>query len=210
MYKYVCMKTRIGAKFLKLIDKNFLNTHPLHQIINRNTIKMAYRTTPNFKRIISSHNTKLTKEEQPDLPCNCRKKNPCQLEGKCRAKNVIYQTTVTTQQTPPQIETYIGMTANEFKLRISNHKKSFKRAKYINETTLSQHIWKLKNEKTKYKIKWKILARSKPYNPITGVCNLCTLEKFYILFKSELGTLNKKEEIFNHCRHKRKLLLDNT
>ena len=67
-----------------------------------------------------------------------------------------------------------------------------------------------KNEKTKYKIKWKILARSKPYNPITGVCNLCTLEKFYILFKSELGTLNKKEEIFNQCRHKRKLLLDNT
>ena len=142
--------------------------------------------------------------------CNCRKNNPCPLDGKCRTKNLIYQATVQTHQTPPRFENYIGMTANEFKTRHSNHKKSFKTAKYRTETTLSQYIWDLKNEGISYDIKWKILDRSRPYNPITGVCSLCTLEKYYIICKPELGTLNRKEEIFNSCRHRTQQLLDNT
>ena len=123
---------------------------------------------------------------------------------------MVYQATVTTNETPPRIESYIGMTANEFKTRHSNHKKSFKNSNYSTETTLSQFIWELKRENVSFDIKWKILDRARPFNPITGVCSLCTLEKFYIICKPELGTLNKKEEIFNSCRHKRKLLLDNT
>ena len=45
------IKTKIGAKFLKLIDTHFPKDHPLHPIINRNTIKMSYRNTPNIKKI---------------------------------------------------------------------------------------------------------------------------------------------------------------
>ena len=36
------------------------------------------------------------------------------------------------------------------------------------------------------------------------------LEKYYIICKPELGTLNRKEEIFNSRRHRTQLLLDNT
>ena len=33
---------------------------------------------------------------------------------------------------------------------------------------------------------------------------------FHLIFTPELGTLNKREEINNHCRHKVNSLLDNT
>ena len=40
------------------------------------------------------------------------------------------------------------------------------------------------------------------FSPITGVCSLCTLEKWYILCKLENATINKKNEISNHCFHR--------
>ena len=82
--------------------------------------------------------------------------------------------------------------------------------KFKTETTLSQYIWKLKNEKKEFDIKWKIVARAKPFTPVSGICALCTLEKFYIITKPNLATLNRNEEIYNSCRHKTGLLLDKT
>ena len=55
-----------------------------------------------------------------------------------------------------------------------------------------------------------IKSNLQPFSPISGVCNLCTLEKYYILFKPGIGTLNKREELFNYCMHKKRLLLDKT
>ena len=37
---------------------------------------------------------------------------------------------------------------------------SFKHEKYGNVTTLLQHIWKLKNNKTDFRTYWEILART--------------------------------------------------
>ena len=170
---------------------------------------MSYRNTPNIKKIISSHNTKLLKSENSEPPCNC-KKNPCPLPGQCRLKSVIYQATVTTQQNPPKTETYVGMTSREFKERFSGHKTSIDNMEYKTATTLSQHIWNLKEKNINYNLTWKIIDRAQPFSPISGVCNLCTLEKYYILFKPGTGTLNKREELFNYCMHKKRLLLDKT
>ena len=65
-------------------------------------------------------------------------------------------------------------------------------------TTLSKYIWTLKDPdncntepcpvKMEYQIKWKILARAKGYNPITGLCRLCLKESYFILFKPETHT----------------------
>ena len=98
----------------------------------------------------------------------------------------------------------------EFKKRWANHKKSFTHEKYEKETELSKHIWDLKRKQADYDIKWKILEKSKTFNPVTGICSLCTAEKFNIIYKSELGSLNKRNEVRNHCRHKAGLLLDKT
>ena len=113
-------------------------------------------------------------------------------------------------------KTYIGLTSHPFRSRAANHKKSFTYLKYEKETELSKHIWDIKKKEArkmrtvKFDIKWKKIVNAKPFNPVTNVCNLCTAEKYLIIFKPELGSLNKRDEIRNHCRHKRGLLLDNT
>ena len=200
--------TNVGAQFLKLLDKHFPKGHPLHKAFNRNTVKMSYRTTPNIKKIISSHNAKILNKNQEDPPCNCTNKDECPLDGKCRAENIIYQAEVTSEQVPPAVNTYIGLTATEFKYRYSNHMSTIKHNK--KSTALSSYINKLKSEKIKYTLKWKIVGRAKPFTPVTGVCSLCTLEKYFIIMKPHMATLNKNEEIFNYCLHKTKLLLDKT
>ena len=57
----------------------------LHKIFSRNTVKVSYSCTPNVGSIIKSHNKKLTNAENKQTKhCNCRRKQECPLEGKCR------------------------------------------------------------------------------------------------------------------------------
>ena len=209
------MKTNIGGKFLKLIDKHFPKVNPLSKIINRNTIKVSYRTTPNLKRIITSHNSKILKktEKQAGRSCSCRDKEKCPLAGECLTDKLIYQATIVTAQPNPETHTYIGLSAPPFKSRLGNHKKSFRHERYQHETSLSQFIWKLKEKNVNFDIndiQWKLIDRAEPFNPVTGLCNLCTLEKYYLIFKPEISTINKNEEINSYCLHKESQLLDNT
>ena len=157
-------------------------------------------------------------------PCNCdtdpiQGYDGCPLEdqGKqCKKKGVIYCTKITAtdnnnnQQQQQQTEFYTGLTGDAIKSRISGHTTTFKYERYEKSTTLSGHIWKLKNENKSIDLKWSLLDRGPIYNPITKKCRLCCLEKFYILFKKETASLNKRSEIFTSCRHKRKKLLSNT
>ena len=54
------------------------------------------------------------------------------------------------------------------------------------------------------KVVWKYLEKNIPiYSPITGKCRLCIREKFNIVLKPELASLNKRTEVFAHCRHMR-------
>ena len=206
------VKTNVGGQFLKLVDKHFPKSNPLSKIVNRNTVKISYRTTPNIKKVISSHNAKILRnaEKQEERSCSCRNKDKCPLDGKCLTKNLIYQATVVTTQPTPETQTYIGLSAPEFKARLGNHKKSFNHEKHKNDTTLSQFIWKLKKKNVEYEIHWKLIDRAETFNPVTGLCNLCTLEKFYLIFKPELGTLNKNNEFNSYCLHKAQQLLDKT
>ena len=79
----------------------------LHKIFNRNTVKVSYSCTPNVGSIIKSHNKKLTNaEKQQTKHCNCRKKQECQLEGKCRSEDIIYKCVVTATGHPRKV--YLG------------------------------------------------------------------------------------------------------
>ena len=44
------VKNNIGKQFLTLIDKCFPPNHPLHKILNRNTVKISYSCMPNTKQ----------------------------------------------------------------------------------------------------------------------------------------------------------------
>ena len=53
---------------------------------------------------------------------------------------VVYQATVTTGD---EKETYVRLTATQFKARYRNHLMSFRHEKRRNETELSKHLWQL-------------------------------------------------------------------
>ena len=120
-----------------------------------------------------------------------------------KANNVIYHATVTSEGTT---ETYVGSTTN-FKSRYSNYKCDFKLPSRRNNTTLSAHMWSLKEGGKQSDITWKILGKAAPFSPVTGRCQLCTSEKFRILFNPEMCSLNSRNELFTHCRHKEQYLL---
>ena len=126
------------------------------------------------------------------------------LNGECLVNEVVYQATVKTKDTK---ETYIGLTANEFKARYRNHQMSFRHEKRKNETELSKQLWKLKEEGKDLTVAWKIIAKAKPYTNLTKRCNLCTTEKFFLLTKPHMATLNKRNELISTCRHRRKFIL---
>ena len=94
-----------------------------------------------------------------------------------------------------------------FKTRFTNHKASFNHKTKRLNTELSKHIWQLKESNTRFKITWKILKQASPYNPASSRCNLCLWEKYFIICRPNLASLNKRNELITSCRHANKFLL---
>ena len=166
----------------------------------------------NLGSIISKHNKQILNQDKIEIvpPCNCETSpiqgyTGCPLENKeCKKEAVIYNCKVTSDIGE---ETYTGLTGGQIKKRISNHTTDFKFNKNETSTTLSKHIHQLKNEGRTYQLTWSLLDRGPVYNPITKKCRLCLLEKFYIIFKPEKASLNKRSELFNTCRHRNQKIL---
>jgi hypothetical protein len=205
------VKTNVGKIFIKIIDTCFHKDHPLRKIFNRNTVKVSYSCMPNIKAKIDAHNHRqLRNIIKESTNCNCHNKNDCPLNGKCREKNIVYQATVQPiDSNGTNIDTYIGLTENEFKVRYRNHKQSFNNKALKNATELSKHVWKLKDRGISYIINWKIIGKAKPYSNISKKCYLCLLEKYHIICNKENATLNQRTELIGHCRHYSKYLLKN-
>ena len=167
---------------------------------------------PNMKQIISNHNkTILNKDNNTESKtnnCNCRIKEACPVNQKCQTSSLIYQATVTRHDNNKE-ESYIGLTDNTFKTRYNGHTSSFRNEQYRNTTTLSNYIWTLKDKNINYSLKWKIIDRGRAYQPSGKNCGLCDLEKFYIISRRELASLNQRNELATSCRHRKKHLLCN-
>ena len=206
------VKTNVGKCFLSLIDQHFPKSHPLHKIFNRNTLKLSYSCMTNVKTIISNHNkaqiniSDPTNDTTDDSNCNCRNSSTCPMDGKCNDQNMIYQAEVTT---PTSRETYIGLCDTTFKLRYRNHVCSFKNERYKHATELSKYIWSLKDKGISYNIKWRKVKQARSYSSVSKRCNLCLWEKYFIICKPEMSTLNNRSELISNCRHSKKFLLKN-
>ena len=166
---------------------------------------------PNMKSIISSHIKALLSDyhrsqtHTDEKECNCRKKDQCPLDEKCLTQNVVYQATVSTQSSS---ETYVGLATN-FKERYRNHTASFRHQSKRNETELSKHIWALKDNNKPFDIKWRIIEQCRPYSNVSNKCNLCLFEKFIIICRKNLCSLNKRNELASSCPHRNRYLLKN-
>ena len=214
-------KTKIGTKFINLVKKCFPKDGPLGKIFNTNNLKVSYKTLPNMKQTISAHNKKVLSDDDKQTnqnkpadkkrTCSCRPNSPepCPLDGYCLEKNLIYQADVTETDTQNKqtIRTYVGLCETDFKTRLGNHNKAFNHRRYGRETKLSTHIWELKDRGSAWAIKWRILDRGNTYNPATKVCNLCSKEKYWIIYHRELASLNSRNEVGTKCMHKRSKMI---
>ena len=174
------IKTNVGKIFIRLIKKHFPRHHRFYKIFNINTLKLSYCCTTNMADIIKQHNSKVLNEKNDNegVQCNCRKKENCPMEGMCLAKCIIYKAEVSTEN---ETFVYFGASEGEFKTRYNNHTKLFKHRRYENDSELSKCLWKLKDKKTAYSLKWSIAARASKYKCGTRRCDLCLTEKAIIV-----------------------------
>jgi hypothetical protein len=204
--------TNVGKKFLALIDRCFPPGHKLYQIFNRNTVKISYSCMQNMQQVITKQNKSIIRKANPqDIPpneCNCRKGKQCPLDGKCLTEGIIYQAKITRLDNS-KVESYIGLTDNSFKTRFNGHTSSFRNEPKRNSTALSHYVWKLKDNNTPYEIKWKLITRAQSYSTTSKLCNLCLKEKYFIICKPDMATLNNRNELASECRHKKRHLLSN-
>ena len=161
------------------------------------------RGVPHF--LCGMKSTLLKKTTPPVLKAfNCRIPADCPMARNCLISSVVYQATVTTEDNRPS-RTYVGLTENSFKTRFANHKSSFNNPYKRLSTELSKHVWCLKEARLKFKMTRKILKQTSPFNR----CNLFLLEKYFIICRPELATLNKCNELVTSCRHANKFVLKN-
>ena len=204
------VKTNIGKKFLQLLKTHFPIHHRLHKIFNNNNIKLSYSCMPNIENIISNHNKTILNSTDPQTstpPCNCRNKNKCPLNGKCRESSIVYKASIFTETNPKKY--YYGLCETEFKTRFNNHIHTFKSEQKRNATELSKEVWRIKEEGKIPSIEWQIVKKAKPYKCGDRKCNLCLEEKLFILLSDNRTSLNKRNELIAKCRHKTKFKLRN-
>ena len=179
---------------------------------------MSYRTTNNMNKILTKHNQKVLNDhhrqmypqQNTDLYCKCQvsRKANCPLPGRCSVTNLVYRASITRLDNNTT-KTQTGCTV-DFKQRYGQYLHSFSHEN-ANHTCLCNHVWKLKSSTPPipYNIVWEIVARAAPYNPATGYCDLCTEEKYRIMFEPEGASLNQRSEFFAYCYHQRPQLLIN-
>ena len=102
---------------------------------------------------------------------------------------------------------YYGITETKFEQRYANHIKSFRHEKHKSDTELSNELWSIKNNKCTPNIVWEILWKHQTYNPNTKRYSLCLSEKLKIAGYKGHSLLNKRSEIINKCRHRKKFAL---
>ena len=104
---------------------------------------------------------------------------------------------------------YIGLTEGPLKKRYTSHKSDMTTKNARSGTTLSRHVWELKDQNIPFNISWSIKERCKPYIAGAEDCNLCIAEKVHILEAEPKTSLNSRSEMLTMCRHKAKFLLKN-
>ena len=207
------VKSNIGRDFLKLIDTSFPTSNPLHKLFTRQTVKLSYNCMPSMAKAVARHNMQILSKDQRDTVqqpgCNCQGGPAvCPVQGKCQTKSVVYRATVTDTGSG-QVETYTGVTGNTFKERYNGHKSDIRHRKDRHKTCLANPIWDMKDEGRNYEIQWDLVEQAPTFNPTTRKCRVCLKEKNQILYNHIGSTLNKRNEIFNTCRHRTQKLLEN-
>ena len=186
------VSTNVGKRFLQLLRQHFPPSNKLHKIVNKNTVKVSYCCTQNVASIIKSHNKKLINTSiKNTLPCNCRKKHECPLDGKCRAENIVYKCFASVDGYRNKV--YLDTAEGDFKQRFYNHRMSFNNEGPLHRHNTFQICLGNKELKIMPSLKWSIIKSVPTYSNISKKCQLCLQEKFEILnYPSPNKLINKR------------------
>ena len=204
------VKTNVGKEFFAIMEECFPKSHALSKFFNKNTLKISYSTCKNMKGYLDSHNRKvLNSNKRNDPPCQCEE--PCPLDGKCGAKDIVYGANVTALDNYLMM-TYYGLTSREFKRtgprggkygRYYEHLHAIENEESTHSTKLSNYVWKLKKAGRPYKIDWFIQSRAPETTSSSKKCMLCIKEKTAIARHEDCNTLlNSRTEILSKCIHR--------
>ena len=141
---------------------------------------------------------------------DCRNEENCPLDGNnCQKRSVIYKGVASTRENPDKV--YIGLTEGTWKARHAVHNTSFKNRTYPARTTLTDYVWRMKDQNNEMpQIKWSIEKSAPAYSNINRRCILCLEEKLCIIkHPDQKNLLNKRSELVNKCPHQAKFLLKN-
>jgi hypothetical protein len=83
------------------------------------------------------------------------------------------------------------------------HRATLKSRNTEGQTTLSNYVWEERDKQMDPKVSWNFFEKNVPdSNPVSGLCKLCTREKFQIVLNPGVAWLNHRTEMFAYCRHK--------
>ena len=150
------------------------------------------------------HNSKITSTTCDQLTlCNCRVKGECPMDGKYRTMDAVYDCRLIS---PEPRKIYLGLAEGKWKQTYYSHKKSYNHKRHSHETTLSSHVWHLKEtlDVTPY-LKWSVVRCATTYSNISKECLLCLHEKLVITtYLRQHRLLNKRSELYCKCSHENK------
>ena len=200
------VRTDIGRKFLRMVDRHSPRGHRYAKIFNRNTLKLSYSCMPNMATVIKNHINSVLKSaaSNTNSGCNCTNKSACPLNGECLTACITCAATVNIGNTE---KVYYGSTQGPFKRRFNRHNFSFRHRENKTDTRLSELVWDLTDQGKSFSIKWSVLAKSHSYVCGSDRCDLCLTEKLTIARSNHPGMLNKRSEFMSKCRHRNKFLL---
>lgn len=200
------VKTNIGKEFLKLLRTHFHRRHKFYKIFNKNTVKISYSCTRNISSIISGHNKGMLRKPTPNIvrECNCRNREQCPMDNKCLAQNIVYEAAITSH--PDEVvKDYRGLCSTTFKVRYGVHKEGFANRVYSKGCELAKYVWKLKDSRKTFNLKWKTLKKVNG-RMVGGECKLCTTETMLINEHPNKDKLLNQNSI-QKCRHENKYML---
>ena len=132
--------------------------------------------------------------------CSCRNKRDCPLNEQCQIGDVVYKSTLTSNQQNYKDKKYFRIAKESLKGRLYNHNLFFRNEFHKNDTELSKGLCQIKMKNYTPKITWKIIRKCPPYY-------LCLNEKLKIALYEGENLLYKKKDHISKCRHQNKFML---
>ena len=126
----------------------------------------------------------------------------------CNVGDIIYKAILSIEG--ETCDKYYFGQSTDFKKRWSNHNMSFRNRNVEQHCALKDFIWKLKDQRKNFTIKWELHRKSKVYKPGDPMCYLCMDEKLAIkdCFEDK-NNINKDHMVMRRCDHKHEYRITN-